>query len=91
MPAFHYAFKIKDIQSTRDFYADILGADLFTIAILTARQVISHRMANADLNESEEAIAAHFAGAFPESNFHRASVHRLRATRAKPWMSIAAY
>ena len=25
MPAFHYAFKIKDIQSTRDFYVDILG------------------------------------------------------------------
>ena len=25
MPAFHYAFKIKDIQSTRDFYIDILG------------------------------------------------------------------
>ncbi len=25
MPAFHYAFKIKDIPSTRDFYVNILG------------------------------------------------------------------
>ena len=27
MPAFHYAFKIKDIPSTRTFYVDILGCE----------------------------------------------------------------
>ena len=27
MPSFHFAFKIKDIQSTRHFYVDILGCN----------------------------------------------------------------
>ena len=25
MASFHYAFKVKDIESTRNFYVDILG------------------------------------------------------------------
>ena len=65
-------------------------ADLFTIAILSARHVIAHRMTNAVLEASEEAIAVHFAEAIAESDFHRASIHRLRAARDKPWAFVAA-
>lgn len=27
MASFHYAFKVKDIESTRNFYVDILGCE----------------------------------------------------------------
>ena len=85
-----YAVGDAVLQRRWDLVEQQVIADLFTIAILTARHSIAHRMTNAALEPSEEAIAGHFGLAFPESDFHRASVHRLRAARAKPWVSLVA-
>ena len=86
-----YAVGDAVLQRRWDLVAQQVTADLFTIAILTARHVIAHRMTNAALEASEEAIAGHFANAYSRKRFsHRAAVHRLRAARAKPWVSVAA-
>lgn len=59
-------------------------SDVFATAIIATRHAISHRMTSADLVSSEQAIAAAFAAAYPNSHFSRHAGQRLANARAMP-------
>lgn len=58
MPAFHYAFKIKDIPSTRKFYVDIIGCE-------EGRSTDSW----IDFNFFGHQLSAHISDNIPENDF----------------------
>lgn len=73
-----------------ELIAEQVQADTFAASVIATRHAISHRMATADIAASEQAIAAAFANACPDSVFFQSVGRHLMNARAMPISSKVA-
>jgi hypothetical protein len=73
-----------------DLIAEQVQADAFAASIIAIRHAISHRMATADIVASEQAIAAAFVEAYPQSPFFRNAGRQLANARTMPISAMVA-